>query len=519
MAGFQVRLRIRAVGLVIGGLALLSPSASGPAAAQQGGVPQGDVQSGFLQWPLPPGAERYRDIDGRRMHADVVAQANIARRYRDQVNPKYWGRIIGHSSDAESKEWLLDRFRAAGLSDVRAQEFALMPQWYPRTYQVTLRSGGKTVELVTAQPFYRSPGTPAGGLDLEAVYAGLGGEGDFAGKDVKGKAVFIYRMPLGPPDIGARQRAEAKGAAVVFDVHMLPGNIKYQAYPGGDVSADPATVPSFSVGGDDGSTAHDMIAGAAAGQPARVSVRLDVEMLPNLKTALVWGTLPGATDETIYVIAHRDGWFDAGSDNASGVATMIGIAEHYAKIPQGQRRRTMVFVGTDGHHNSGPGSGPGLAWMRDQANRAPLFSKTALMINAEHTAAVQTSVRPRYIRGTSPNQIFWTNTYIGQQWYTGGPSRPALQQLSADAFREFGVTTYFGPNAQPPAGECGGFSQFLPCVATSEFYHYFQTDYETPDTVPWTGLEATARSYSRIIDRVNQMDLTDLQRPERATQR
>ncbi len=162
------------------------------------------------------------------MHADVVAQAEIARRYRDQVNPKYWGRIIGHSSDAESKEWLLNRFRAAGLSDVRAQEFALVPQWYPRTYQAVLRSGGKTVELVTAQPFYRSPGTAPGGLDLEAVYAGLGGEGDFAGKDVKGKAVFIYRMPLGPPDVGARQRAEAKGAAVVFDVHMLPGNIKYR---------------------------------------------------------------------------------------------------------------------------------------------------------------------------------------------------------------------------------------------------------------------------------------------------
>ena len=116
MANRKARLRQRADMVVLGGLALLAPS--GPAAAQQGGVPQGDVQSAFLQWPLPPGAERYRDIDGRRMHADVVAQAEIARRYRDQVNPKYWGRIIGQSSDAESKEWLLNRFRAAGLSEV-----------------------------------------------------------------------------------------------------------------------------------------------------------------------------------------------------------------------------------------------------------------------------------------------------------------------------------------------------------------------------------------------------------------
>ena len=86
MANGKARLRQRTVMRVTVGLALLV--LSGPAAAQQGGVPQGDVQSAFLQWPLPPGAERFRDIDGRRMHADVVAQAEIARRYRDQVNPK-----------------------------------------------------------------------------------------------------------------------------------------------------------------------------------------------------------------------------------------------------------------------------------------------------------------------------------------------------------------------------------------------------------------------------------------------
>jgi hypothetical protein len=73
-----------------------------------------------------------------------------------------------------------------------------------------------------------------------------------------------------------------------------------------------------------------------------VKVSLDVKMVPNLKTALVWGTLPGASDETIYVIAHRDGWFDASGDNAGGVASMIGLAEYYAKVPQAERRRTGV---------------------------------------------------------------------------------------------------------------------------------------------------------------------------------
>src|SRR6185436_12773984 len=60
------------------------------------------AEDGLLHWPLPPGAEAFAAIDGRRMHQDVVAQSQISRRYRDAGHPKFWGRIIGTSSDAES---------------------------------------------------------------------------------------------------------------------------------------------------------------------------------------------------------------------------------------------------------------------------------------------------------------------------------------------------------------------------------------------------------------------------------
>ena len=236
---------------------------------------------------------------------------------------------------------------------------------------------------------------------------------------------------------------------------------------------------------------------------------LDVEMVPDLQTSIVWGTLPGATDETIYIMAHRDGWFDAAGDNASGVASMIGLAEHYAKIPQTERRRTMIFLGLDGHHNSGEGSTVGGRWLRD--NQDELFAKTALAIKTEHPSTVQTGVRPRYLWR---DEIIWTNTYTGQQWYAGGPSRPELQDIAMRAFREFGVSTYLEPNSRPPAGDLGRVWRFTPGVATSDFYHYFHKDEETPETVPWTGLEASTRAYARIIDEVNELDLDVLQRPD-----
>jgi len=51
----------------------------------------------------------------------------------------------------------------------------------------------------------------------------------------------------------------------------------------------------------------------------------------------VWGSLPGTTDESIVIVAHRDGWFEGANDNGTGVATMLGLAEYFAKIPQAQR--------------------------------------------------------------------------------------------------------------------------------------------------------------------------------------
>ena len=460
------------------------------------------LENALLRWPLPPGEQRYAAIDGKRMHRNVVEQAAISRRYRDQGHPKFWGRITGTSSDAESADWLAGKFKAAGLTDVRIQPLDLEPQWMPQQCEVVVSGGGKTIRVESAQPHYGAAGLPAGGIDVEAVYAGLGSEADFAGKDVRGKAVFVFNQ-TGLPNEGAVRRADDKGASVIFEVDMLPGNMRYQAYPSG------TKAPAFEVGSDEGYAVRDLIASLPQGQPARLKASFEMQRVPNLKSALVWGTLKGANDETIYLIAHRDGWFEAAGDNASGVASIIGLAEFYAKLPQAQRRRTLVFVGLDGHHNSGPGAGVGRRWMWD--NRQTLFPKTALMINAEHPSTIQTTVRPRY---GAENAIVWSNTHMPQQWYAGGPSRRKLETIAVNAFRQFGASMYLDPNPRPPAGDLGAFFRGVPGLATSEFYHYFHTDAETPDTVPWTGLEASTRAYAKIIDEVNTLELRDLQRPE-----
>lgn len=494
--------------MMLGAHATLAQQAQPPAAPPRipspANMPLATLEDMFIRFPLPPGQDAYADIDGKRMHRDVVEQANIARRYRDAGHPKFWGRIIGTSADAEDADWMMARFKAAGLSDVRRQPFDLVPQWFPQSWDVIVTGAGKTISLESAQPDYLAAGTSPEGMDLEAVYVGLGSEADFAGRDVAGKAVFVFSM-LGAPDEDAVRRADAKGAAAILEVNMLPGNARYQAYPSGTKG------PAFTVGHDDGVAARDLIGAMPAGQSARVKVKLDVRRVANLKTAQIWGTLPGATDETIYIMAHRDGWFDASGDNGSGVAGMLALAEHYAKIPQARRRRTMIFIALEGHHNYGDGDGSmiGNRWITD--NRKTLFAKTALAINIEHPSTVQTQSRPRYY---DANEIVWGNTYMPQQWYAGGPSRPELEKIAAAAFKQFGVTVDLYPNPTPPASDMSSFFRFLPGIDTGEYHHYFHTDLETPQTVPWTGLEASTRAYAKIIDEVNKQPLSTFQRAE-----
>ncbi len=459
------------------------------------------LDEAFLRWPLPAGAAAYADIDGRHLHTYVVEQAAISRRYRDDGHPQFWGRITGTSSDAESADWLARHFKRIGLSDIRIQPIDLPPQWMPQSWTITATSGSTTVTLDrSATPAYGSAGTPAGGVDLDAVWVGTGSDADYAGRDVRGKAVIVFSVAL-PGSMNntstledGPKRAEQNGAAAIFEVMALPGNMRNVLYPAR------VTIPVFALGMEDGYAIRDLI-GKAASRPPRVHIQLDVRQVPNEKSALVWGTLPGATSETIYVMAHRDGWFDAATDNASGVATLLGLAEHFASMPQARRRRTIVFVGLDGHHNDS--GGVGRMWM--VAHKDTLFDKTALAINAEHTSTVQT-----YFYG---ERIRRANTYTAQLWYAGGPSRPKLQDLTIRAFREFGVSTYAEPEQAPPPGDLGRFFRFVPGVDAGDFNMYFHTDEETPETVPWTGLEASTRAYARIIDGVNELPLSDLQRP------
>jgi hypothetical protein len=218
-------------------------------------------------------------------------------------------------------------------------------------------------------------------------------------------------------------------------------------------------------------------------------------MVPNLKSGTVWGTLPGTTDETVFIVAHRDGWFDGANDNGAGVATMIGVAEFFAKMTPQQRKRTITFLGTTGHHNSGPNSG---AWFGEHSE---VFAKASLLINSEHTGAAQ----------TAHYSIRSSNTAAPSTWYASGNRLAAIVMEALDAF---GVATV-PESAARPAGEIGRYFQFAPSMQVMSTAFVWHSDGETPETISTTGLEAVTRAYAKIVVDSNAVDIKELRELQR----
>jgi hypothetical protein len=448
------------------------------------------LEDSYLNWRLTPDQQAYASIDGKHLKTYVEDQAAISRRYRDNGHPQFWGRISGTEADAENAKWLEEKFRAIGLSDVHQQMFDLPDQWMAQSWSVTAAGGGKTLELGSAQPCYRTVATPAEGLDLEAVDAGLATDAELNARDLKGKAVFFYSTDYfsrhSTISGGAWKRIADRGAAAIFVILAVPGNIKTQFYPVG------TQVPSFSLGLQDGVAMRALI---DSGTAPHVKIRLAVNSVPNLKTSTVWGTLQGSTDENVVIVAHRDGWFEGANDNGTGIATMIGLAEYFAKIPKERRGRTIIFAGTSGHHDGAALSGK---WFTDHKE---FFAKTALLINCEHTAAEQLVLSNGVIRKT--------NTSTAQTWYVGGSKK--LADIVVNAYQNFGVATFDVPE-RSAAGEMGRYQNHAPSIQVIDTGLYWHSDHETPEIIPPTALAAITRAYAKIITDVNGLSVADLQR-------
>ncbi|MCH8812693.1 MAG: M28 family peptidase [Gemmatimonadetes bacterium] len=441
----------------------------------------------FIQIPLRADDQRYADIDGDRLKSFLMEVDAISLADRDRGNV-FWGRNIGTVGHEETQDWVERYFRANGLEDVHRQYFDVGPQWKPESWTIGFSAGGRSFELESARPAEDAESTPPGGLDFELVWVATGSAADYIGRDVRGKAVLILDIPR-PGTLrhsirteGSVARAFEQGAAAVGIVYGISDNFAvWQRVPNG---------PGFNLGYEDGLLLRDLL---GRGERVTVNLQMRSRMVSGLEEASVWGTLPGTSDEEILIIAHMDGFFQAASDNASGLAVMMGLLEHFANIPQNERRRTIRFLGSVGHH-----SGPGTRWLHDNLETA--LANTVLAINLEHVAIVRTKYWGPTLRKT--------NAVSPMRWWVWGSD--ALLGTVLDSFNRFNVTVT-GDMEPGASGEMGRMARDVPTIQVITSPEIKHTEQDTPDWIPAVGLGQIARAYARIIDGVNQLDRADLE--------
>jgi hypothetical protein len=439
----------------------------------------------YPAWPLTPAQQPYAVIDGARMKRHVVNLAQIALTDRD-AGHKWWGRLPGTAADRAGMAYMTREFESLGLK-VERFPYVLPDDWRPTDFAASYTSkDGKAIELATVFPVADTRATGPQGLTAEAIWVGVGSGADFIGREVKGKVAIIYStfVPGGRSHsasdraglFNANTRAVSLGAAAIVNVMGVPGNGQFQ--PEGGVRE----IPQFTVSQDEGFALKDRLDN---GETVVMHLRLVVPELRNLQTEYTIATLPGASDEQIVVMTHTDGYFQAASDNAAGMASALEIARFYAQKPLRERPRTMRFIQFPDHHHGEVARGRHI-------DKAYPWNQVAVKLTMEHPS--QTLL---YMYN---NDLTPTNGIGAFRWNALGSA--AFEAMVFETLREFGVSVY----AQEDGPKNGNYAPSFHIIE-HVIYH---TSLDTPDLVPASGLERTTRAFAAALDRANAMTMAQL---------
>jgi hypothetical protein len=447
--------------------------------------------SDYPDWPLRPDQRQYADVSGERMKDWVRRISEISLQSQEDGN-QYWGRLPGTPYDRMTMDLMATELERLGL-EIERVPHTLPRDWSPTFWEASYSWESRSAPLLTAFPAGQTAATPPGGITAEAIWVGAGAEPDFLGRDVAGKAVIIYStfVPGGRSHsasdragiFNANTRASELGAAMIVNVMAVPGNGQFN--PLGAPSADYG-VPLITVSQDEGFVLRDLL---GSGERVEISLHLDIEIREEVQTANLYARLPGASDEEIVIAAHTDGYFQASMDNASGMASALEIARHYAGMPQSNRPRSLLFVLFPDHHHGEVGLD---AWERTYG-----WDNVAMALTLEHP---------------SQTQLYWynddlmtSNTIGAFRWNALGS--PRFVDMVKSTLRDFGVSLYTVMDANPKlTRQAPGFH-----IIDHVIYH---TTLDTPELVPAEGLERATRAFLSLVDQVNTMTLEELRIPQ-----
>jgi aminopeptidase YwaD len=247
------------------------------------------------------------------------------------MGPKH----AGTDGTAQAARYLVARMKALGLGQVHTESFRF-PRWDLDSSSLAVSIDG--AEMAPGFDVFEASGS--GHADAPLVWAATAHDSDLAGLDLAGKIALVARDP-GFHRAAQLRNVAAHGAAAMIMLSIAPANLRQV----GSVrftfeSAD--AIPALTVGADDGKMLQDAL---TANRSVRGVVDVAARSTPADGQNVV-ARLDGERPEQIVIGAHYDTWFAGATDNGSGVAELLALAERRRHKPRA--RYTLVFVAYDG---------------------------------------------------------------------------------------------------------------------------------------------------------------------------
>ena len=357
------------------------------------------------------------------------------------------------------------------------------------------RAGAPPSSLAVGQEWRPHGGSATGDVDGEVVFAGPGG--DFAGMDVRGKAMLVVdgrSTSRLEKLIAARQAGAAAVLIASAGLYTLEHTASAVAIPSASITlegVDTLLAPS-------GWTYAKLVQAAAASPGAAIATgvraRLDIRFEAADRRAdniigLLPGTAPALAGEAVVIGAHYDhlglvkgAVYPGADDNASGTAMVLGLARAFAAA--GGAPRTMIFALFSGEELGLLGSGHYVA------HPAVPLDRTVAMVNFDMVGRMRE----------------------GRVSVSGIESAAGLRTLVTTAVGGTGLALNLRDSPYGPSDHARFYTAGVPVLFFSTERHddYHRTT-DTADRINTAGMARIASVATRLIG-----DLAGVTRPQYA---
>ena len=415
----------------------------------------------------------------------AIAAEHVRISEADRVRGGLWGRI-GWSESERASARLLAAQLGRYLPQAKLEEFRFRA-YRPASWDV--RADGGTLASAMPAPFdAHFPEDP-----IRAPVVEVKADGDWSA--ARGRWALLRNAGFTVSTLVREkllyQKAVESGAAgLVFSLNTPPDSLWRAVVPVDKPYAvrderypdQRRPIPCFAVDASDGSR----IGG-------ELTARIGYEKETRRQALNAVGYLAGHGERTVAILTHIDAFFSGACDNATGIATLVGLAHRLSRLEKAARRAHFWFGGLAAHHDSAEGMRAFLA--KDDKRSASIHE----MILLEHLDALDLD---------DGAKAGWPVPLNNQRTaYVGQPAWGEAKAVAARLARETGLMT-----ADPEIREACIADLFVTCGKVRSFClmqapPFYHTDHDTLDRISRRGIEAGVEFHMRLLGATGTLEL------------